>query len=392
VAVHTRAEILSFLLVLIAFLSVVPLLTSVSGVTIYSPGAKKGEWVYYGQISTYFQSNLPGMTSNPFITPFLHVASINSTVTNVSQENITLSQLWTFNNGTNPRTLVLWGNVATGIGNYTSIGFGIWFVAGGLSAGDNAGVGFAPLINETVVANYAQSSWAVNVWNFTFDVAGVHQAIPYVWEESSGLLLEHSYLLSYPNLENGSLEIKATRTNIPESNPDFAMTLSNDSLTTLVNTTATTTLTLSSPDNLSVNLAISSSPTGLTCSMSSSIVNVKTSTDSTLFCKGAAGTYQVTISGTSGAKSHTKTLTYQVNGVAPAAPVTILGLSPTTFYAILVAVVAAVIAVTAFVTLRKRKPAGEQVSPTAPQPSEIPGPSMPPPAPPQDPASPTSQL
>jgi len=390
---RARAGILSFLLVFIAFLSVAPIFSSVSGVTIYFPGAKKGDWVYYGQISTYFQSNLPGVTSNPFITPFVHVASINSTVTNVSQDNITLSQLWTFDNRTSPRTLVLWGNVATGIGNYTSIGFSIWFISGGLSAGDNAGVGSAPMINETVVASYAQSSWAVNVWNFTFNVGGVHQAIPYVWEESTGLLLEHSYLVSYPNLENGSLEIKATRTNIPASNPDFAMTLSNDSLTTLVNTTATTKLTLSALDNLTVSLAISSSPTGLVCSMSSTIVNVKTSADSILSCKGPAGTYQVTISGTSGVKSHSKVLTYQVNSIAPAAPVTILGLSPTTFYAIVGAVVAAIVVVTAFVVVRRRKPATEPVPPIAPQPSEIPAPpSVPPPAPSTDPASSTSRL
>jgi hypothetical protein len=390
---RSGSGILSFLLVLVAFFSVVPVFNPVSGVTIYSPGAKKGEWVYYGQISTYFQSNLPGVTSNPFITPFMHVASINSTVTNVSQDNITLNQLWTFDNGTSPRTLVLWGNVVTGIGNYTSIGYGIWFIPGGLSAGDSVGVGSAPMINETVVASYARSSWAVNVWNFTFNVGGVHQAIPFVWEESTGLLLEHSYLVSYPNLENGSLEIKATNTNIPGTNPDFTMTLSKVSLTTLVNTTATTTLTLNTSDNLTVSLAISSSPAGLACSLTSNTVNVKTSADSTLSCEGLAGTYQVTISGTSGTKSQTKTLTYQVNSISPAAPVTILGLNPTTFYAIVAAVVAAIIAVTAFVALRKRKPASEQVSPIAPQPSEVPGPPpVPPPVPSTDPASPTSQF
>jgi hypothetical protein len=385
---RARAGILSFLLVFIAFLVVVPEFTTVSGITIYSPGAKKGEWVYYGQINTYFQSNIPSITSNPFITPFMHVASINSTVTDVTQDNIMLTQLWTFNNGTSPRTLVLQGNVVTGMGNYTSIGFGVWFIPGGLSAGDNAGVGSAPMINETVVASYAQSSWAVNVWNFTFNTGGVHQVIPYVWEESTGLLLEHSYLVSYPNFENGSLEIKATRTNIPATNPDFVMSLSNDSLTTLVNTTAVTTLILSAPDNLTVSLATSSSPSGLACTLSSSTVNVKTSTNSTLSCKGPAGTYQVTIFGTSGSKSHTKALTYQVNSPSPAAPITILGLNPTTFYVIIAAVVA-IIALASFVLLRKRRPAEEQVSPIAPQPSEIPGPPpVPPPAAPLDPASP----
>ncbi len=374
---HFRIEIVSFILCAIAVSSIVPFFTSVSGVIIYSPGAKKGEWVYYGQINTYFQSNIPGLTTNPFITPFDYVSSINSTVTDVTQDNVTLSQVWTFNNGTSPRTIVLQGNVATGAGNYTSLGFTTWFIAGGLSAGDNVGAGNSPTINATIVANYGGSPWAVNLWNFTLNTSGVQQVIPFFWEENSGLLLEHSYTLSFPNYETGSLELKATQTNIPATNPDFGLAVSNGNVATTVNTTATTTLTVSSPSNLTVSLLVSSSPTGLVCSLSPGTVNVKISTNSTLSCKGPVGTYEVTISGASGTKSHTMTLTYQVNSPART---TILGLDPTIFY-VIIAAIAGIIVVVVVVLLMRRRAAVVQAPPPAPQPSGAPGPPPAPPAP-----------
>jgi len=372
-----RREITCFILVCIALLSPVPMLKPVSGVTTFSPGALKGEWIYYGQISTSFQSNIPGVTSNPFITSFAHVTSINSTVTDVTQTNITLTQLWTFDNGTAPRTIVIGGNVATGTGNYTIFGYTAWFIPGGLSAGDSVGLGNSPTINDTIVASYAQSFWPVNVANLTFNTGGVQQIIPFLWERNTGLLMEHTYLVSYINYgyyEDGTLELKATRTNIAAETPDFIVASSNDSVTTMVNTTASTTLTLSTPDYLTISLSFSVSPTGLICTLSARTVNVKTSTNSTLECKGPSGTYQVTVSATSGAKSHTDSLTYQVNSAA--AP-TILGLTPIIFYTI-VAALAAIAALTTAILLWRRKSRVQQTLPTTPQPSETP---TPPPSP-----------
>ena len=248
-----RTGILSLFLTSIALLSPVFVANPVSGVTNFSPGAVKGEWVYYGQISTTLQTDIPGVTSNPFITPFTHVSGINSTVTDVTLTNITLTQLWTFDNGTLPKTIVLEGNVATGIGNYTSFGITAWFIPGGLSAGVNVGVGNSPTLNATIVGSYAQSLWAMNVENLTFNFGGVQQVIPFLWERTTGLLFEHTYLVSYNNnyglYENGSLELKATKTNIPTTNPDFTITSNIASVTTLANATASTTLTLNTPDD-----------------------------------------------------------------------------------------------------------------------------------------------
>lgn len=358
-------------------LSVVPFYRAVSGFNLYLPGARPGEWVYYGQISTSFYSNIPSITSNQFITPFLHVTSINSTVTAIVQNNMTVRQLWVFNNGTGPRTIVLTGNVLTGAGNYTGASFGTvpWFLAGGLSAGDVLGAGTSPTINSTTVGSYAGSSWAVNTWNFTSSIGAVQQVLSYLWEENTGLLLEHTYSVSfyqYAYSETGSLDLKATATNIPSYNPDFTMSSSNTSVSTMTNTAATTTLTVNTQQNLTVSLTVTSSPSGLTCNVSPVRVNVKLSASSTLSCQGTAGTYQVTVSGASGSKSHTQTFAYQINSPSP----TILGLNPIIFYAIITAV-AAIIALTAITLVRRRKPAPQ----IPPQATEVPPPS-PPPAPP----------
>src|SRR5947208_16316678 len=96
----------------------------------YAPGAQKGQWVYYGQISAFHQTNLsPPYTTSPYVTPFIGVASINSTVTDVTFDRITLSQIWPLNNGTIPRTIGVQGNVTWG-GFQPSIGYATCLTAG----------------------------------------------------------------------------------------------------------------------------------------------------------------------------------------------------------------------------------------------------------------------
>src|SRR2546427_619208 len=60
-----------------------------------------------------------------------------------------------------------------------------------------------------------------------------------------------------------------------------------------------------------VTLATSTSPTtGLTCSLSAASITLGTSQTSTLSCGGADGTYNVTVTGTSGTVSHSARLAY----------------------------------------------------------------------------------
>ncbi len=344
----------AFLVSLLLF----PALTQASGQTSYTPGAKKGQWVYYGQVNRNFQTN--PLIPNPIPNPVEHVTAINSTVTDVTVDSITLSQVWSFDNGTS-RTIVFQGNVATGTGNYSNTKFGSWFIAGGLTAGDYAGTN-SLRINETVAASYWGALTIVNVWNFTSNIAAYPLAISNVWDRSTGLLLEATYHFSYPGFYTAFLDVRATKTNIPATTPDFTIALNNGSITATANTTTTTSITLTTPNNLTINLAASSSPAGLTCSLTPVTINVRTSAQSTLSCRGPAANYQVTITAASGVLSRSKTLTYQI--ITPAA--TLFGLNPIIVYAIVGAAVAVILAVTLFTFLKRRKPPSETLPPSGP--------------------------
>src|SRR5437660_2922665 len=148
---------------------------------IYVPGVKIGDWVDYGQLS--FQGN--GNSFN--VQAFTHTIDLNSTVTNVDGNNVTLLQTATFDNETAPRSVVLQGDVATGRGNLTFV-----LISGGLIAGDPVtevpsllgGFGaFASAINETVTRQYAGALRTVNVGIQEPSLPGVTLRSTAYWDE-----------------------------------------------------------------------------------------------------------------------------------------------------------------------------------------------------------------
>src|SRR2546425_5268042 len=196
----------------------------------YSPGVTVGEWVDYGQLS--FQGN--GNSFN--VQGFTHTIDLNSTVTNVNGNSVTLIQTAKFDNDTAPRSVVLQGDVATGNGNLTFA-----LIAGGLSAGDSVtqappvlGLGgFASVINETVERYYAGALRTVNVGIQESSLSGPIFRSSAYWDARTGFALElslYSFIpagILYPSSPSSSITIhlKATSTNIwPASNsPDFSL-------------------------------------------------------------------------------------------------------------------------------------------------------------------------
>ena len=351
-------------ILLIAISLLVPSVPKVLGQN-YIPGAQKGQWVYYGQISASFQTNVinPYPSGYYYIHPFINVSSINSTVTDVTQDKMTLSQVWSFNNGTSPRVINDQGNVTSGIFQ-PSIAFVLWFIAGGLSAGETVFRLASGPINDTIVANYAGSLRAVNVVSCGCNVPGGQgEARSEAWDRTSGLLLEQSYsiyTLNYGNYQNGTLDIKATQTNIPTTNPDFTITSSSSTVWILPNITSTTRLTLTAPDRLTISLAISVAPTGIQCSLNPNTVKVLVvPTNSTLSCIGPLGTYRVMINATSGLVSHPQAIIYKIVSSLPA---TVFGLDPTTFFVIVGVVAVAVFSLT-ILTLNTMKKHRQQNKP-----------------------------
>src|SRR5256712_10524844 len=197
----------------------------------YAPGVSIGEWVDYGELS--FQGN--GNSFN--VQDFIHVIDLNSTVTNVDGNNVTLLQTATFDNQTAPRSVVLQGDPATGRGNLT-----LALIAGGLTAGDPVtqtpailgGFGaFASVINETVTRQYAGALRTVNVGIQEPSLPGVTLRSTAYWDAQTGFALElslHSFIpagILSPDSPSSSIDIhlKATSTNIwtPSTNPDFGL-------------------------------------------------------------------------------------------------------------------------------------------------------------------------
>ncbi len=196
----------------------------------YVPGVAIGEYVDYGQIS--FRGNGNGFD----LQAFNHIIDLKSMVTNVDGNNVTLVQTATFDNGTQPRSVVLQGDVATGKGNLTFV-----LIAGGLSAGDpvtkapqiQGSVGFASVINETVDRYYAGAVRSVNVGIQEPSLPGVTFRSAVYWDRQTGFALELS-LTSFiptgilsPSSPSSSITIhlKATSTNIwaASTNPDFSL-------------------------------------------------------------------------------------------------------------------------------------------------------------------------
>ena len=186
----------------------------------YAPGVSIGEWVDYGQLS--FQGN--GNSFN--VQDFIHTIDLNSTVTDVHGNNVTLLQTAKFDNGTAPRSVVLQGDLATGRGNLTFA-----LIAGGLTAGDPVtqtpavlgGLGaFASVINETVTRQYAGALRTVNVGIQEPSLPGVTLRSTAYWDAQTGFALElslHSFIpagILSPSSPSSSIDIhlKATSTNI----------------------------------------------------------------------------------------------------------------------------------------------------------------------------------
>src|SRR5437870_3151436 len=197
----------------------------------YSPGVTVGEWVDYSQLS--FQGN--GNSFN--VQGFTHTIDLNSTVTNVNGNSVTLIQTAKFDNDTAPRSVVLQGDVATGEGNLTFA-----LIAGGLTAGDPVTqappilgglAAFASVINETVTRQYAGLLRTVNVGIQEPSLPGVILRSTAYWDAQTGFALElslHSFIpagILSPSSPSSSIDIhlKATSTNIwtPSTNPDFGL-------------------------------------------------------------------------------------------------------------------------------------------------------------------------
>ncbi len=310
----------------------------------YAPGTRIGDTVSYTVTSA-------NQIHDPLVGPFTNASSIDMSVVAVSGQNVIVNQLWRYTNGTEDRTITLSGNVESGNGNYTIFGGVRWFIAGGLRVHDP--LRFLPNANitSTLSARYAGASRTVNLWNVT-ESDGAFERESHVWDRNRGLLLELSYLVSYPGLGSALLNIQAIQTNIPY--PDFTVAASRSTVNVTSNIEGTSTITLNSRNgfNDTVRLNLVSSR-GLTCSLTPSSLLVKASATSTLKCTAPPGSYVATLNATAGTLFHTTQVTFHSVALTPQTEGT-SGLDPTVLYALIGAGLAAGVLV-GFVVLRKKR-------------------------------------
>src|SRR3989454_9075629 len=109
--------------------------------------------------------------------------------------------------------------------------------------------------------------------------------------------------------------------------PDFTLTTSPDSLSTVSGAEANSTVTVRSYGIYgTVDFAVSGSPAGIDCTLSKQSTPIGSGYgpygNSTLSCRGTPGTYTITITATNGSLNHSTTVTMKVEGPSSTPPKT----------------------------------------------------------------------
>jgi hypothetical protein len=351
---------------------------------------KAGDWAKYS-VTTYWQSNIPGVAVPQLIAQVQGISTMTTTVLSVTGDIVTASQVLTFSNGTQPKTLHLEGSILDGSGNVT-----IWIIAGGLSAGDKAfAAPTAPTINYTSVASFAGALRSMNVFNFSFAIGTISDFAAIQWERYSGLSFETIFSLT-GNIDAGSVhytarglaDIKLTQTSITHAPPDFSIT-GGSSVVLTAGTKGNLTLTLHSENGFAgkVSLTATSSPTGATIQVQPEQVAVPVDgqVDAMIILNSTiAGNYMVTITAAGGTLSHTKTDAFNVNA-RPVQPASFLQQYMLPIE--LAAVGLVLIVLIAIFLVVRRKPAPQAQPSPWDQPSTPTSPPTPAESPPQPPAT-----
>ena len=360
--------------------------------TTYTPGVKSGDRVAYS-VTTYWQSNIPGLTEPQNIAAWAGVSTMNITITSVYLSTIVnADQAFTFNNGTAPRTLHLTGDIMSGSGDV-----GPWVIAGDLSSGNQiyAATG-APTINYTGIATFGGALRSVNVYNVTYNYSGTNGYAALTWERYSGMNFEDKFRIvsnystyGYSYSAVGLIDIRIAQTNLTHVPPDFTIT-GNSSLGVITNTNGNLMLTFHSQNgfagNIIVKFTITAGSPGATITSSPNPVYLPvdgTANSTITFNAPSVGKWTITVNATSGPVSHVTTETFS------ASPATIFGINPILFYTAVGAAVAAILAMTAL-SLRKRS-RNKQEPPEAPQEPKLQGAPGPPPNSPPSTSQPSNR-
>ena len=342
----------------------------------YLPSATPGQFAQYKVLKDSCQSLFVGVCNSLG-------ASLNDTayagvqVVGVSGPNATLWIISIFKNGTSTRAGGL-VNVATGASNFTisSIVTSDYFLFAGKLATPSPlwNTSTAPIINKNDTETVVGSPRNVDFANFTvagsYSVISYSEAIGLAFDQASGFLIRIN--LSVTTSIPGTLKLDVTIAMVDNNAwgsahlPDFDLSADPTNVKTSENTFGNSSIILHRLYGYSgtVSLSAKSSASGISCSFSASNLAMGGSDGSTLSCRGAAGTYTVTVEGSGGYLTHDTSITLTVSTTPkPTRPASNLSV-PFIYGGISVA--ASFAALIVFLFLR-RKPHGSEVAPTAPR-------------------------
>lgn len=301
-----NTRILSFvaLLLILSAASTIPLSL---GTATYSPGVQVGDWWKYGNINVQCSFYCP-----PELQQLRDVKWINSTVTEISGDNVTIENHVTFTNGTTAAASLV-GNVETGGGNltYPPVYF---LIAGSLTKGDPISSSpIAPTINDTLTMNVAGLPRAVNLLVLLTSIYTLQQ----YWDLETGVLFQASFT-SYLGIY-GSIYLTDS---IWHHASDFAVFLNDTIVAMKPGEDRSLSVTVTSRNGFEgpVVLSIPSQPAGLILGLDPSTVNVQPlgSTNSvltiTVLQQASPGARLVRLTASSQTILHSTFLTIRIGG------------------------------------------------------------------------------
>ncbi len=185
-------------LTLIAIPLLVLLCTAVMGQALAQtrvPGVKAQDNFIY-KLTAHWSSDDPNETMPSYLTEFNETKQYEIIVGAVSGVNVTMTHVWTFNNGTeNPYLITI--DVDSGAPYYLSNSIPPFeaIVGTGLSAGDvlnPTGNDTTIIFNQTVSRQYATSTRPANILTLTNQTSTGTSNVTYIIDQETGMLVEET--------------------------------------------------------------------------------------------------------------------------------------------------------------------------------------------------------
>ncbi len=371
-----RANLSSIVFCVTLFALVLPSSTlSTHAVTpAYLPAVTPGQFGQYKVLKDSCQSLSPqvctslGTSLNNTTYASVQVVGISAP----TPSSVTIQLLSIFRNGTSVQRGVL-VDVATGASNVTAFSLAsndYLLLAGGLAAPDQIwNTVLAPQFNKTINELVLGSPRNVNFLNYSragsYLGVAFKESFVFEFDQSSGFLIDINASLRtvIPGNLEFDFEIAMVDNNVWRTAhiPDFDLSADPTNVNTLGNNSANSSITLHRLYGYSgtVSLTATASASGISCSLSANNLWMGGSDTSILSCRGAPGTYTVSVAGNGGYSAHNTSITVTVSAPPkPTQPTSNLSM-PLVYGGIGVAAVVALLVTLLFL---RRKPSGAEIA------------------------------